>query len=201
MGCNSPLLQLRWTCFLSQRHYLCTQQRHANVCATIFRGCDLVVPPIRSHGTTIITPHGTHHESSASPTSILIESVLMLSIISFQPTCDEAVEASRCCWGRLSYCLFHITAQQYSYMYCWDVNPPLPQLHWTCFLPQCACAKYTPMRGVQQPFPVENLLHRDTAWYAPRHYLFRLLSEQQLFVLMRYQLSFLPKLQRPWFIQ
>ena len=40
------------------------------------------------------------------------------------------------CWGRLSYCLFHITAQQYSYMYCWDVNPPLPQLHWTCFLPR-----------------------------------------------------------------
>ncbi len=137
MGCNSPLPQLRWTCFLSQWRYLCTQQRHANVHATIFRGCcDLVVPNSIAWGSTITTPHGTQHGPSASPSLILIKSVLMLSVISFKPTCDETVEASRCCWGRLSYCLFRITAQQFSYMFCWDVNSPLPQLHWTCFLPR-----------------------------------------------------------------
>ena len=44
-------------------------------------------------GYTIILPHGTHHGTSAAPTSILIESVMITSAISNKPTWDRARSA------------------------------------------------------------------------------------------------------------
>ena len=79
----SPLPKLQWTYFLPQWRYLCIKQRHTNARATTFCGCEIVALPIWSH-------RYRHHNNtarnalcnSAAPSSILIYSVLIPSVIS-----------------------------------------------------------------------------------------------------------------------
>ncbi len=80
---NSPLPKLQWTYFLPQWRYLCIKQRHINARAITFCGCEIAALPIWSH-------RYQHHNNtarnapcnSAAPSSILIDSVLIPSVIS-----------------------------------------------------------------------------------------------------------------------
>ena len=97
----------------------------------------------------------SHHGTSATPTSILIESVQGPPVISIQSKwdCSRSVDTVRVGLPN-DFSVY----RHNGYMYRWDVNSPFPKLHWTYFLPRWRYLCITPMH-VQQPIAVVKLLH------------------------------------------
>ena len=144
-------------------------QRHANARATNIHAHKLVVPL----GCNIILPHGTHHGTSAAPTSILIKLVMITSAISNKPTWDRARSADTVRVGLPS---------AYSV---WALQLYIPLGRWFSVTPasmdlvsipmalcihaptacQCACNKHSR----PQTCCTVGLQHNIAARYAPWH--------------------------------